>query len=431
MASGSRWTSQQARSAAAAIVRTLREHGHRALFAGGCVRDELLGLEPTDYDIATNATPDRVKSLFRNAGEVGKSFGVMLVREQGVVVEVATFRADGQYSDNRRPDAVTFGGEVEDAQRRDFTINALFLDPLDAAGDEVVGADPARIIDHVGGIADLQRRQIRAVGDAAARLREDHLRALRAVRFACRLRFTIEPTTRAAIAHDARALAGVSRERIGEELRRMLADPSRSRAAILLEELGLDAVVLNEPSLGERHHQACPGGGVLVWLGRAGHPVDPVLALAAWLLDRKSLDAGRVAIPEVVQRTRKALVLSNEERDMLRAMLNALFCLEQDWASMTMAARKRLIASTGFRGALALTGGRSPELWAQVRASVVELEASEGGIAPVRLLSGDDLIALGLRPGPRFASLLESVYDEQLEGRITTKVAAEDYVRSL
>ncbi len=426
------WTSAQARTAAAAIVRTLREHGHRALFAGGCVRDELLGLQPTDYDIATDATPDRVKKLFRYAGEVGKAFGVMLVREGGVVVEVATFRADGDYTDKRRPDNVTFGGEADDANRRDFTINALFLDPLDDSGREVppsADLQPGRVIDHVGGLADLGRRQIRAVGTAADRLNEDHLRALRAVRFACRLRFTIEDETRRAIADHARELAGVSRERIGDELRKMLTDPARARAAILLEELGLDEPVLGEASVGPR--DACTGGGSLVALGQAGAEVKVPVALAAWLLDRGSLADGPAVVPAVVRRLRSQLMLSNDERDLLRAVLDRVFEVERRWGELGIAGRKRLIALPGFKGALAAIGGRDRELWQEVRGSVVELEATPGGIAPEPILTGDDLIAMGLKPGREFAVLLERLYDEQLEGRVLDRGQAELFVRHM
>ena len=210
------------REAAVSIVRQLRARGRVAYLAGGCVRDELLGLVPKDYDVATDASPDEVRRLFRRSGLVGAAFGVVLVRQSGVAVEVATFREDGPYSDQRRPDRGVCSTPEADARRRDFTINALFRDPLAEGGDG--------IIDHVGGVADLRAGVIRAVGDASARLAEDHLRGLRAVRFAARLGFEIEPVTRGAIAADAAALRGVSPERIGEEMRRMLGHPSRGRA---------------------------------------------------------------------------------------------------------------------------------------------------------------------------------------------------------
>src|SRR5690606_2867641 len=177
------------------IASTLRSHGHIAYFAGGCVRDALLGHPPTDYDIATDATPDRVQSLFDRTAAVGAHFGVVLVKRRGVTVEVATFRSEGPYSDQRRPDSVTFSDPESDAQRRDFTINALFLDPL-AGGHQ---SDGGQVIDFVGGQRDLQQKVVRAVGDPDQRLAEDHLRALRAVRFAARLGFRLDEPTAEAI----------------------------------------------------------------------------------------------------------------------------------------------------------------------------------------------------------------------------------------
>src|SRR5262245_23713534 len=269
-------TPTQARAAAVAIVRRLREAGHTAYFAGGCVRDELLGLAPTDYDVATDARPDKIRSLFRRTAEVGVAFGVVLVTpgkdegaEDPATVEVATFRSDGPYSDKRRPDAIEFGGPEQDARRRDFTVNALFLDPQ-APGDG--------IIDLVGGKADLQRRVIRAVGDAEARLSEDHLRALRAVRLAARLGLAIDAATAAAVRAHTRHRRGVSRERIGDEVRKRLAHASRAEAVRTLEDLGLDAPVLEEPSMRTtlaifRSVAVESGAGFPTWL-------------AAWALDR-------------------------------------------------------------------------------------------------------------------------------------------------
>ncbi len=451
MAGSNGWTSSQARSAAASIVRTLRAQGHRALFAGGCVRDELLGLEPTDYDVATDATPERVKKLFPRSGEVGRAFGVMLVQHEGVIVEVATFRADGDYTDKRRPDDVTFGDEVADAQRRDFTINALFLDPLDEGGEETPQRGelaPLRVIDHVGGVADLGRRRIRAVGDARARLGEDHLRALRAIRFACRLQFVIEDETRKAIQEEASALEGVSRERIGDEVRKMLGDASRRRAALVMEELGLDVPVLGEDMgrgcMGEGCNGSGCGGGcsggalaALSWVpaGGAGGP-SVMTALAAWLFDRGALERGLVDVPTVVREMRSRLMLSNDERDELRAVVECVLDIEADWerlgeAELGVAARKRLIAQRGFGGGLAIVAGRNKRLWERVRGEVVELAATPSGITPEPILTGDDLIGLGLRPGPEFARVLRRVYDEQLEGRVADRTQAERFIRSL
>ena len=204
------------------IIRQLQHAGHVAYLAGGCVRDELLGLTPSDFDVATDAVPDRIRILFQYARPVGEHFGVILVRARKHWIEVATFRTEHSYSDNRRPDRVEFTTADNDAARRDFTINALFKDPV---RDE--------IIDFVGGRDDLRRRLIRAVGNPAERLAEDHLRALRAVRFAARFDFNLDPATADAIRATARSeqgqgLPGISRERIGNELRLILPHPARS-----------------------------------------------------------------------------------------------------------------------------------------------------------------------------------------------------------
>src|SRR4051812_6760839 len=207
---------QNDRADAAAVVRRLRGAGHVAYFAGGCVRDLLLGRDPKDYDVATDAPPDRVRGLFRRTQAVGQAFGVILVYEGRSQVEVATFRSDGAYLDGRHPTGVRFTTAEEDAQRRDFTINGLFLDPLkDAPLDD-------QVIDYVGGRADLRAGIVRAIGDPERRFGEDFLRLLRAPRFAARLGFTIEPNTAAAIRRHAAQLSRISPERVGEELRTML-----------------------------------------------------------------------------------------------------------------------------------------------------------------------------------------------------------------
>ena len=222
------------------MVRRLREANHEALWAGGCVRDELLGLTPKDYDVATSARPEEVRKLFRRTIAVGMSFGVVDVigprHDHGhLTIEVATFRSDVSYSDGRHPDAVVFSSAREDALRRDFTINGMFYDPLDD-----------RLIDYVGGQDDLRAGVLRAIGDPRQRFDEDKLRMLRAVRMATRFGLAFDPATEAAV----KALAGeirvVSAERIADELRKMLADPRRARGMSLFFELGLAAVVLPE-----------------------------------------------------------------------------------------------------------------------------------------------------------------------------------------
>ncbi|MGA0111796.1 MAG: CCA tRNA nucleotidyltransferase, partial [Chthoniobacterales bacterium] len=222
-------------SAATDIARRLQQAGHTAYFAGGCVRDELLGLDPHDYDIATSAKPDEVQKLFPHTQAVGAHFGVILVMEHGRAFEVATFRSDHEYIDGRRPEMVTFSTPEEDAARRDFTINGMFHDPV--AG---------RFIDFVGGREDLKSKLLRAIGDPAARFREDKLRLLRAVRFAARFGYEIDPATWDALRAHAADIHAVSAERIREELVKILAHPSRVRGFDLLDQSGLLKEILPE-----------------------------------------------------------------------------------------------------------------------------------------------------------------------------------------
>lgn len=431
---------ERARAAAVEIVRSLRAAGHVAYLAGGCVRDELLGLAPADYDVATDATPARIRAIFPRTAEVGEAFGVVLVTigpargeaGEAATVEVATFRSDGPYSDRRRPDAVTFSDARADAQRRDFTINALFLDPL---------ADEShRVIDYVGGREDLSRRVIRAVGDADQRLAEDHLRALRAVRLAARLGFEIDPATASAIRRHAAELTGVSRERIGDEVRRMLSAPTRSAAAMLLESLGLDGPALTEPARGGAGAGGSASAGRV--LAALSPDADYPTALAAWMIDRGGtrVAAGAPSVghggggggswPGSVSRWRAALCLSNDERDALRGALLAFEELDSGrWNSLPVAGQKRAAAGDGFSRGLALLAAKDGARAAGVRARVEELAAT--GLNPPPMLVGDDLIAMGLKPGPAFKGILDRVYDEQLEGRVGSREAAVELARRL
>jgi len=400
---------EPARLAAAEIVRTLRDAGHAAYFAGGCVRDELLGLTPDDYDIATDAPPARISALFRRTSEVGASFGVVLVKAGHDSIEVATFRSEGPYSDRRRPDTVRFSDAPTDARRRDFTINALFLDPLDL---DTAPQSPrgGRVIDHVGGTEDLVRRVLRAVGDPDQRLAEDHLRALRAVRLTARLGLALDPATGAAISRHARDLAGISRERIGDELRKILAHPGRARAVMLLHELGLDGPVLNEPP-------RAWSAGSLATLDASG--ISVTTALAAWALDRGTAP-GAPGGGEVSRRWRRALCLSNEETESLKHAVAGVGILEREWVTLGTPARKRAAASDWFGAALSLVDSRDAARAGSIHAEVDALARSESGLAPRPLITGDDLVAASLTPGPAFKSVLDRVYDAQLEERVRT-----------
>ena len=426
-----------ARDTAIGVIGALRDAGHTAWLAGGCVRDELLGVHPKDYDVATDATPADVRGLFRRTNEVGAAFGVVLVRQNRHTIEVTTFRREGAYSDSRRPDEVHFADAESDAQRRDFTINALFLDPFAEPGAmERARGVAGRVIDYVGGIDDLDHRVIRAVGDADARLREDHLRALRAVRFAARLGFTIDDDTAGAVRRHAQELRGVSRERIGDEIRSMLTDPTRTAAAHRLESLGLDAPTLDEPPLGPRDAH----GPVI--LGALPQNSSYPLALAGWATDRAASRAALGPAPTnpailadelalTPTRWRAALCLSNEERDALAGIMSVCVTLARDWASLDVPARKRLASSAPFHDASALLAVLDSDGAERIRGQIDALAADGVGLAPAPLLTGDDLLALGYHPGPDLGGALRNLYDQQLAGALKTRADAEHAARRM
>ena len=437
---------------ALAVLRRLREAGHVAYFAGGCVRDLLLGRGPKDYDVATDAPPGRVRELFRNTQAVGQAFGVILVRHHGSQVEVATFRSDGTYLDGRRPSEVRFTTAEEDARRRDFTINGLFLDPLKAAPLE------EQVIDHVGGRADLAAGVVRAIGDPERRFEEDHLRLLRAVRFAARLGFGIEPVTAAAVRRHAPQLARISPERVGEELRAMLTPPTRGLAWRLLNELDLAPVLFrflpapittaktantasasnatnaadtpNAPNAPNPSHRPSPYFA-RVAPGRA-IPLGLSLAAAALEYLRPSLPDGRgvrtlferSVVQKMTEALRRALRISNEESDDVLGTLEGLAPLARD-DPPGLAVLKRFLArptaplSRDLLAALADEIGRRV---AELQGRLVELEHTE--YAPPPLITGDDLTAAGWKPGPLFKRVLEAAYDAQLEGRVRTREEA-------
>lgn len=406
------------RDAALWVARRLHDAGHRALFAGGCVRDQLLGHEPADFDVATSATPEEIRVIFPRAVGVGESFGVMLVLHGGRTVETATFRAEGGYADGRRPTAVRFTDDREDAQRRDFTINGLFEDPF-----------TGQVIDHVGGRADLAAGVLRAIGDADERFREDRLRALRAVRFAARFGLRIDPATEAAVQRFAHDLAAVSRERIGNEVRRMLAHPSRTRAVELAESLGLSASILNEP----------PAATDLSRMAALGADAPFAAALAAWMLGRSADGRTMHSAPGDFahaddsrarqRRWRDALVLSNDECAALEAGLALRAQVVAAWDAGDAAARKRMAAAAGFQIGRSLLEAEGWPGAARLAAELAHLAKS--GIAPQPFVTGDDLVALGLRPGPGFRPILDGIYDQQLNGTLADREAALQAVRAL
>ena len=393
----------EVRSVALRIARSLIEAGHETYFAGGCVRDRLFGFAPTDIDIATAATPDAVRAIFPRARGVGASFGVMLVPHDRCSIEVATFRSDFAYEDGRRPGRVRYGTAEEDAQRRDFTINGLFEVPSDG-----------RIVDLVGGRADIEARLLRAIGDPEDRFEEDRLRMLRGVRFAARFELAMDPATEAAISARADRLGGVSRERVGQEIRRMLADRGRVRTAGLVESTTLDRAVLGVPRA-----TAESGHPRLAAMPESTPWID---ALAAWELDRGT--AG-----DAVERLTQALVLSNEETSTLRDLLETRHRLLEAWGRSGVAARKRLAATDIFARACDLLATEAPDLVAGVLRDTDELRST--GLAPTPLLTGEDLKSIGLIAGPAFGRILTEVYDAQLEGRVRDREEAISLARDL
>lgn len=406
------------REDALAIVRRLADAGHIAYFAGGCVRDMLLGLSPKDYDVATDATPDTLRRLFPRSQGVGQAFGVVLVREGKSVIEVATFRADGTYSDGRRPDDVRFATPAEDARRRDFTVNGIFFDPV---------AD--RVIDLVGGVADLQARTLRAIGDPAERFSEDYLRLLRAVRFAARFDFAMEPATADAIRINADRLPRIAPERIADEIHAMFVAPSRIVALRLLDELRLTPVLLRHVvdvslPLSNKHElfaATCAGEAASFSLCLATLTLEAQLANGRPLLELLS----RPAFSASTRALRQTFRLSNEDTAAIEATLDLAPLLQP--AEPRVAMLKRFLARPFSSDARRLLRGLAATNHHLDRIQWLE-HAFDGfksdTIAPPPLVTGDDLQAAGHRPGPAFKRALDEAYDAQLEERATTAAEA-------
>lgn len=389
--------------AAVDIVQKLRAAGHEAMLAGGCVRDLLLGAAPQDFDVATSAPPDRVCTLFRPTRKVGAAFGVVLVRSIGKWIEVATFRTDGDYRDGRRPESVTFTDARHDALRRDFTVNGMFLDPLDS-----------RVIDYVGGRDDLAARRIRAIGDPAARFAEDHLRLLRAIRFAARLGFSLEPLTAAEIQRHAARLRDVAPERVREELLKMLAHPNRAAAI----ELGAHVGLL--PHLWPRHGLPphAPADSLTILNGLPPDVANPFeLSLAILLAER--------SIKQVEEVTRD-LRMSNGERDTVAWLVRHQAALD-DPAKPSLAEFKRLLAHQAFPALRAwadvrLNVNQQPERALTLAERIAAIPAQS--IAPPPFITGDDLIARQTPPGPLFRRVLDELYTRQLNDEWNTREEA-------
>ena len=422
------------------IWETLRQNGHEAWFVGGCVRDLLLGREPKDWDIATDARPERIEALFPKTIAVGKAFGIIaVVPEEGPPVEVATYRADAPYTDGRHPGSVAFTDARKDALRRDFTVNALLLDPV-----------TGEIRDFTGGQTDLQIKIIRAIGDPAVRFAEDHLRMLRAVRFAATLGFTIEPATFEAIRKLAPQIRRISAERIRDELFRLLTEAQKAGAALqLLRESGLLKEILPEieAMVGvEQPPEFHPEGDVFTHtrLMLDALPPKPSLRLALSVLLHdvgKPPTAQFATLPDGTQRWRfecHAAVGAEMARAILER-LRAPNALTDDVCTiiaghmrladaprMRESKLRRLLGAPTFADELELhrldcvSSHAILDVYDFLKAEQAKFAAEP--VLPPPLITGRDLIALGHVPGPHFARLLQDAYDRQLEG-ITDKAA--------
>ena len=444
---------------AISIVRTLRERGHKAYLVGGCVRDLLLGREPADYDVTTDATPEDVMRIFPETYAVGVQFGVVLVPSaekdiftetcrdvtsyvspKGNVVEVATFRSDIGYSDGRHPDRVVFSKDPkEDVERRDFTINGLLLDPL-----------TKEVLDFVGGRKDLNAGIIRTIGDPERRFSEDKLRMLRAVRFAARFGYAIEPATFQAIRKLASQINQVSRERVRDELSKMLTEGRARSAFLLLDETGLLREVLPEIEAMkgvEQPPQFHPEGDVfvhtLLLLDKLPHPCPVTLAWGALLHDVGKPATFRIAPDrirfdghvdvgvKIAEDICRRLRFSNDDTEQILALVDN---------HMRFAHAQQMKESTFKRFV------RMPRFDEHLQLHRLDCEASHRNLAsydftrgkmasmpreimqPALLINGDDLIALGYKPGPQFKKILSAVEDGQLEGRLHSREEAIAFV---
>ena len=447
----------QLKETAIGIVKRLKEKGFSALFAGGCVRDMLMGIVPEDYDIATDAQPDDIINIFKRTVPIGLHFGVVLVMENDLDFEVATFRSDGTYSDGRHPDTVTFCDARGDALRRDFTINGMFYDPIED-----------KHFDYVGGEDDLKAGLIRAIGNPFERFDEDRLRMIRAVRFACRFDFKIEDQTAEAIKKFHDKILTVSRERIRDELRKTLTGPNPDTSIKMLDDLSLLHEILPEVTAMkgvEQPENFHPEGDVythtLLTLTKLAdgrketdargehHPasngLDKKNLYGSWELAMAVLlhDIGKPVTFEIADRIRfnnhdsigakmagkicERLRMSNAEKERITWLVKMHLYLRHA-QEMRVSKLKRLFAHEGYPelaelykiDSLASTANLDDYNFCQKMFEELKIEE----IKPEPLITGNDLIALGLKPGPIFSKILDAIKDEQLEQKITTKEEA-------
>lgn len=418
------------------VVRRLQKAGFDAYFAGGCVRDKLMHrLRGTtkDYDVATNARPNQVIKLFLKTVAVGKAFGVIKVIQQGVDVEVTTFRTEGPYSDGRHPDKVSFSSLENDVQRRDFTINGMVLNPVNN-----------KIIDLVNGHADLKKKIIRCIGNPLERFAEDKLRMLRAVRFSAELGFKIEPKTLSAIKKLSRQIKMVSSERIRDELKKMLVAPRRAEGIKLMDKTGLLKVILPEVAKMKgvkQPKQFHPEGDVYVHtlkcLEHLNHPSFE-LALATLLHDigkpKTFMITDRIRFHEhervgrdIAEKICDRLKLSNQEKDKVMWLVYKHMAFK-DIEKMRVATMKRLFREPYYQELVPLhkvdRQASDLDLKPHYYAQRMYKKLSKEELKPKLLINGHDLIKLGLKPGPIFSVILKKIEEAQLEKQVTTKKEA-------
>jgi len=425
---------------ARAIAKTLNDKGFIAYFAGGCVRDHLRGQKPQDFDIATTATPEEVEKIFRRTVPVGKQFGVMIIVEEEIPFEVATFRCEGGYQDGRHPTHVSFTQPEEDARRRDFTVNGMFYDPV-----------AEKVIDFVEGMKDLPKKVIRAIGDPAARFEEDKLRLLRAIRFASTLDFEIEAKTWEALRKKASKIHEVSPERIREELVKIFTRFGAARGFVLLSESGLMKEILPEVEAMrgvEQPENFHPEGDVYehtrLLLEHLHPPVSTMLAFSALFHDigkpkTSAIRKGRLTFYEhseagvkIACEIMRRLRFSNEEIDGVSECV-ANHMKFMDVQKMRAGKLKQFISRPYFEEEMELhrvdctaSHGMLDNL-AFLRAKLKEYEHEE--LKPKPLVNGHDLMELGMKPGPDMKPILEEIYVLQLEGAHKTREEALAWLR--
>lgn len=418
---------------ATGVVAALQSAGATAYLAGGCVRDILLGMAPKDYDIATDAPPEKVMDLFPGSDAVGRAFGVVIVKHGGNHYEVATFRSDRDYRDGRHPGSIVFSTPVEDAERRDFTVNAMFLDPADMT-----------VHDFTGGRADLAAGVVRCVGDPMRRFAEDHLRMLRAVRFVGRLSFRLDPATACAIRAMADKVLLISPERIRDEISSILTESRRAGDMVrLMDDLSLLACVLPEVAAMKGQAQPPeyhPEGDVfehtiLTLNAMQAHP-DTTLAMAVLLHDagkptvatvrdgRLRFDGHAEAGAEIVERVMRKLRFPNDQVDRVAACVKHHMQF-RDVKDMKRATLRRMLGRPTFASELelhrldCLASHRKLENYEYLREAQRQFAAETP--LPPRWITGRDLIAMGIAPGPEMGSILRDAYDAQIGGRFASR----------